>query len=209
MLRQFIAWMVGVLILLAIFTVLKGNVRWLTWVMFAWFVVGAVRIIRARKSKITDSGTTSAPVPAENGNQFDPEFCGRILRIAAICFVAMVVIEFIFFSTVKSAKCPGWQAPVERQSSGVWAVLAFSTIWAVYISYRAVTWPRLSQKILDQIEWARQTYLPGTNPSPLIDRSQFKAMCTVKNNINMIFVLALIASGLFVAMPALTRIGCF
>jgi hypothetical protein len=142
-------------------------------------------------------------------NQFDPDLCGRIFRIAAVVFAFMVVLEFIFFLTVKSTKCPGWQAPAEKQSGSVWILWAFATIWTLHISYRAVTWRQASRKILDQIEWARQTYVPGTNPTWFTDPTQFKAMCTVKNNINMIMVLVLVGSAIFVALPILTRIGCF
>jgi hypothetical protein len=209
-LRKFLLWLAPVFVLLAVPSLLKGNVGWLTWIIFAWFVVGAAwQIIRARKPRPTDAVSISPTVPLEEGKQFDPDFCGRVVRTAAICFVLMIVLEFLFFLTVKSAKCPGWQAPMEKQSGGVWAILLFATIWTLHIAYRAVTWRQLSCRVLDQIEWARQTYVPGTNPTWLTDRTQFKAMCTVKNDINTIMVLVLIGSGVFVALPVLTRIGCF
>jgi cellulose synthase/poly-beta-1,6-N-acetylglucosamine synthase-like glycosyltransferase len=208
MLRQFLWWLLSVLVLLAIFILLKGKVEIVIWIMVAWFVFGSVRqVIRARKSQ---PDTFSAPAPPfEPQNQFDPEFCGRLTRIAAICFLAMVGLEFVFFLTVKSTKCPGWQAPTEKQGGSVWVLWAFATFWTLNISYHAVTWRRFSRRITDHIDWARQTYVPGTNPSYLTDPTQFRARCAVKNDANGILIIVLIGSALFVALPALTRIGCF
>jgi hypothetical protein len=209
MLRGFILWLAGGLVLLVVWISQEGNVGWLMWIMLAWWVAGvAWEFVRARKSRSVDAGPRSAPMTLQQGNQFDPESCGRILRIAAICFVALVVLEFIFFLTVKSAKCPGWQTPMENESGVVWMILLFATFWALHISYRAVTWRRFSRKILDQIEWGRRTYVPGTNPTWLSDWTQFNAMCAVKNNMNTIIIVVLVLSAIFVASPVLTRIGC-
>ena len=209
MLRKFILWLAAVLVLLVIWVSQKGNVGWLMWIILALWVVGvAWQVVRARKSGSVDAGPRSGPVPLQQGNQFDPEFCGRIVRIAAICFVAMVLLEFIFFLTVTSAKCPGWQTPMEKEGGAVWILLLFATFWTLHISYRAVTWHQASRKILDQIEWGRRTYVPGTNSTWFTDPTQFKAMCTVKNNMNTIIILVLVGSGFFVALPVLTRIGC-
>ena len=121
----------------------------------------------------------------------------------------MVLLEFIFFLTVKSAKCPGWQTPSEKESGSVWGTWVFATFWTLVISYYAMTWRRFSRKILDRIQWGHQTYVPGTNPTWLTDPTQFKAMCAVKNNVNTIMILMLVGSVFFVALPVLTRIGCF
>ena len=121
----------------------------------------------------------------------------------------MVVLEFIFFLTVKSAKCPGWQTPSEKESGSVWGTWVFATFWTLVISYHAMTWRRFCRKILDQNEWGHQTYVPGTNPTWLTDPTQYKAMCAVKNNVNTIMILMLVGSVFFVALPVLTRIGCF
>jgi hypothetical protein len=211
MLRQLIWWLLAVLVLLAVFTLLKGNVAWIFWVLFAWFALGfGWRVIQARKFRSVASGNSSThPPPLELENKFDPDFCGRITRIAALCFVAMVVFEFAFFLTVKSTKCPGWQTPGEKEGGSVWVIWAFATFWTLNISYQAVTWRRFSRKILERIDRARQTYVPGTNPTLLTDPAQFRAMCTVKNNTNRILTLVLVGSVFFVALPVLTRIGCF
>lgn len=211
MLRRFMLWLAAVVVLLAVWVFEKGkNVSWLMWVILAWWVAGAVwQVIRARKARSVDADTRSSPEPLEEGNQFDPDFCGRISRIAAIAFVAIIVLEFIFFLTVKSAKCPGWQAPTEKGIGAVWVMWLFATIWTLVIGYHALTWRQFSRKILDHIEWGRSTYLPRTNPSWLTDPTQFKAMCAVKNNMNTILIFVLVGSGFFVALPALTRVGCF
>jgi hypothetical protein len=131
MLRKFLRFVVGIVVLLAIFGLLKGNVGWLFWMMLAGSAV------------------------------------------AAIGFVAMVLLEFIFFLTVKSTKCPGWQAPTEKGSGSVWVLWVFATTWTLHICYRAVTWRQFSRKILDHIEWGRSTYLPGTNPTWFTNPTQF------------------------------------
>lgn len=209
MARSFAVWLAAVLVLFAVFVLSKGNVGWLLWAIAGWWVVGTLwRIMQSRRTRPVDAETTS-PSPREEGNQFDPEFCGRILRIAAICFVAMVALEFILFSTVNSTKCPGWQGPNEKGSGGAWAILVLAAIWTLNISYHAVTWRHSSREILDQIAWARRTYVPGTNPTWLTDRTQFKAMCTLKNNMNTLIILALVGSAFFVALPVLTHISCF
>jgi hypothetical protein len=199
------------IVLLAIFTLLKGKVGWVIWIMVAWFVFGAVwQVVRARKFRSVVPDTVSGPAPSfELQNQFDPAFCGRIIRIAAICFVAMVVFELVFFLTVKSTKCPGWQAPTEKQGGSVWVLWVFATFWTLNISYHAVTWRRFARKITDHIDWARQTYVPGTNPTWFTDPTQFRAICAVKNDLNGILIVVLIGSAFFVALPVLTRIGCF
>jgi hypothetical protein len=210
MLRKFMLWLVGVIVLLAVWIVLKGNVGWLIWAMLAWWVAGAAwQVIRARKSHSAVASTRNSLEPLEDGNQFDPDFCGRVLRIAAVCFAAMILLQFIFFFAVKSVKCPGWQAATEKESGSVWGLWVFATLWTLNIGYHALTWRRHSQKIRDQIEWARQTYVPGTNPTWFTDPTQFRAMCTAKNDVNTIMIMVLVGSGLFVALPALTRIGCF
>jgi hypothetical protein len=203
MVRQFLWWLLSVLVLLGIFILLKGKVAWVIWIMVAWFVLGSVwQVMRARSSRSVVSGTLSAPAPPfELKNQFDPDFCGRITRIAAICFVAMVAL--------KSTKCPGWQTPTEKQGGSVWVLWVFATFWTLNISYHAVTWRRFSRKILDHIDWARQTYVPGTTPTWFTDPTQFRAMCAVKNDANAILIVVLIGSAFFVALPVLTRIGCF
>ena len=210
MLRKFSLWLAGVIVLLAAFTLLRGNVGWLAWVMVAWFVIGiAWQVFQSRRQRSVGVNAVRAPVRIEEGNNFDPDFCRRILQAAAVGLIALLALELIFFSTVQSVKCPGWQAPTEKQSGSVWVIWLFAAIWTLHIGYRAVTWRRLSRKILDGIEQARETYVPGTNPTWVTDPTQFKAMCTVKNNFNAIFVLGLIGSGVFVALPVLTRVGCF
>jgi hypothetical protein len=209
-LRKFSLWLAGFIVLLAVFTLLRGNAGWLTWVMAAWFVIGiAWQVLQSRRQRSVGVNAVRTPAGIKAGNNFDPNFCGRILQAAAIGLIVLLVLELIVFSTVQSAKCPGWQAPTEKQSGSVWVVWLFAAIWTLHIGYRAVTWRRSSRRILDRIERAREIYVPGTNPSWVADPTQFKAMCTVKNNINAIFVLVLIGSGVFVALPVLTRIGCF
>jgi hypothetical protein len=212
MLRQFIRWLGPVVVLLALYACVRAgaDVRWLVGIAFAWWLVGiAWQVTRARKIRPDDAGSPSAPAPLQEGSQFDPELFRRTLRIGAICLVAMVLLQFIFFLTVQSGKCPGWQAPAEKASGSVWIILVFATIWTIHISYRAMTWRRDARKIADQIEWARKTYVPSTNPTWLTDPTQFKAMCTLKNNMNAIIIAVLVGSGFFVALPALTRISCF
>jgi hypothetical protein len=207
-LRKFLLWFVGVLVLLAVFTLLRGHLGGL--IIVSWCLVGiAWQVIRSGRPRPVDANIESAPARIEDGNNFDPEFCGRIQRATAIGLIAILVLELIFFSVVQSDKCPGWQAPSEKQSGSVWVVWCFVAIWALYISYRAVTWRRESQKILEETERARKIYVPGTNPTLLTDPEQFKAMCTVKNNMNTTCVVVLIGSAVFVALPVLTRLGCF
>jgi hypothetical protein len=211
MFNKFTAWLVAVLLLLAIWTgVPEGKRGLLVGIMLAWFVAAtAWQVIRARKYRSVVAGANSAPLPREEGNQFDPEFCGRMLRLAAVCLTAMAIFEFVFFLTVKSTKCPGWQTPTEREGGSVWVILLFAAIWSLHISYRAVTWRRFSQKILDHIDWGRRTYVPGTKPTLFAEPKQFKAMCATKNNLNTIIIFVLLGSGIFVALPVLTRLSCF
>jgi hypothetical protein len=148
------------------------------------------------------------PAPPEKGNQFDAEFCGRIIRIAAVCFVVALVVEFVFFSLVKSANCPGWQTPTEKEGGMVWAIWLIAAVWTFNIVYHAFRWHKFSRKIIDTIEWGTRIYIPGTNPTWLTDPTQFKAMCAVKNDANSILIAVLIGSAFVAALPVLTRIGC-
>jgi|SRR5215469_4406701 len=144
----------------------------------------------------------------EYPGQFDPEFCGRVTRIAAICFVLIVLLEAILFLTVQPDQCPGWQIPTKNGSMSVWGFWALSAFWTLNIAYNAIRWRRASRKILDQIEWARKVYVPGTNPNMFTNRAQFKAMCTLKNNLNMIIAAVCLGSVLFVCIPLLAAIDC-
>jgi|HubBroStandDraft_4_1064222.scaffolds.fasta_scaffold02175_4 hypothetical protein len=203
MLRNLALWLATVLAFFAFWVWQKGNVSWLFWIIAAWTAIGTIwQLVRARRSSV-ERDTSGTPKLAEGSGQFDPEFCGRIARIGAICCVVIVTFEFIILLTFKSTKCPEWQFPTENRSASIWIFWVFVTIWTLNVGYHAVTWRRFSRKILDQIDWAQRTYVPGTNPTWFSDPTQFKAMCAVKNNTNMIIVVVHAASVVIVALPML------
>ena len=144
----------------------------------------------------------------EEDNQFDPDFRGLVLSITAISLAAILVLELFFLSTFGSAKCPGWQVSESKDGMSLWILWVFGAIWTLNIGYHAVTWRRFSRKILDQLEGARQTYVPGTSPTWFTDPIQFKAMCTVKNNINRLILVVSVGSAFPVALPVFTALKC-
>ena len=209
MLRGLILWLLAVLVLLAISVFQKGNVGWLFWILIVWFVVGAAwQVIRERWPRSVGSDTHGRSAGLERDGQFDPDLCGRIVRAAAICFASVVILELVVLLALKSTKCPGWQVPTDKGTVSLWVPWGVATFWTLNICYHAVTWQRFSRRILDQLDWARQTYVPGTNPTWLTNPTQFKAMCTVKNNINMLIIAVQVMSVLPVALPILTATRC-
>ena len=99
MLRNLALWLATVLAFFAFWVLQKGNVSWLFWIIAAWTAIGTIwQLVRARRSSV-ERDTSGTPKLAEGSRQFDPEFCGWVARIGAICCVVIVTFELVILLT--------------------------------------------------------------------------------------------------------------
>ena len=86
---------------------------------------------------------------------FDPDYCARVVRIAAAASVVLALITIAILLTVDPShgQCPGWRFPTKNSGAvSLWFVVTFFTAPAViWICVIAVRWAWFTQKILDAV----------------------------------------------------------
>jgi hypothetical protein len=148
----------------------------------------------------------------ERHEHFDPRSCGTICRIAAIACVILALCSAILLTTVDPSKCPGWTFPTSAgQEISIWAIFAITSLpLALVVSYHTVTWGRFAKRVLDQIHWGEETFVPGTEPTWYGDWTQFNALCARSLEFNSLFVCVMAAFVVCAAAPLVAMaINCF
>jgi hypothetical protein len=143
---------------------------------------------------------------------FDPVYCGRVARIAAIACVALTLCTAVLLATLQSSKCPGWMIPNGDGTFAppLWMMLIISGIAALVAAYYAVTWKRFAKRIADQIQHGQATFVRGTEPTWYGNWPQFNAMCATQLDFNSLFVGVMVFWTLFVAGPLiLMAVKCY
>jgi hypothetical protein len=74
----------------------------------------------------------------------------------------------------------------------------------------AGTWGRFAKRVLDQIHWGEETFVPGTEPTWYGDWTQFNALCARSLEFNSLFVCVMAAFVVCAAAPLVAMaINCF
>jgi hypothetical protein len=143
-----------------------------------------------------------AKMSSQESGRFDPDFCGRILRVGAILCVALVLITAALLAVARPSRCPAWAFPADDGSSlPAWPLLLFTGFWALVVTYYAVTWRRFAEHVLDTARWGEGAFLRGTQPTWYGNWTQFHAMCAALAHYNKLCVATMVGSVLFTAVP--------
>ena len=114
----------------------------------------------------------------EKNERFDSQFCRMICRIAAVGCLIITSSTAILLTTVHPSKCPGSTFSGSNGTSlSVWGFFAITGLWALVVSYYAITWRRFAQHVMDTVQWGKGTYVAGRQPTWYGDWTQFNAMC--------------------------------
>jgi hypothetical protein len=93
---------------------------------------------------------------------YDPNFCGRVVRLAAVVCLAWLAIEIGILTFIDPAegKCPGWTIHAENgQATSLWLIVAlFTAAPGLWICFGALRWDFFSQKIYDQAAGTHETF---------------------------------------------------
>jgi hypothetical protein len=138
--------------------------------------------------------------------RFDPEFCGRVVRIGAVACVAVVLCEALFLAVVDSAntRCPGWVIPGrDGNFMSAWVLVAFVVAWAVWICVIAVRWRWFSQRMIDRIEYYERSLQTGAERGLRGAWVQYNALNARDLHFNWLFVAMMVGSVFIVASPFL------
>jgi hypothetical protein len=142
---------------------------------------------------------------------FDPKFCGRVCRIAAIVSLALTLGTAALLTTLQSPQCPGWMIPNgEGASIPVWLFLLMTGLAALVPTYYALTWKRFARRMLDEIRLAEATFISDAKATWHGNWDLANAMSAAQTDYSSLFVGVSVAWVLFTAVPLiLTVIKCF
>jgi hypothetical protein len=80
---------------------------------------------------------------------FDPVFCGKVIKYAAVACTAVYVLEILILLTIDStgSRCPGWYLPVESPTSLWLTIILITGPGVIAIVYNARHWDRVAHRI--------------------------------------------------------------
>src|SRR5262245_28686672 len=87
---------------------------------------------------------------------YDPDFCGKVVKVAACVCVALIVAELLVLFLVHPSgeRCPGWIFhPNQPSATSLWLLAAMLTVVpSLWISHVALRWDHYyQQKMYDSI----------------------------------------------------------
>lgn len=162
--------------------------------------------------------TIGQPIDRPHQN-FDPDFCGAVIRIGAAVCALILVADIVALLAIDSSttRCPGWVIPGDRESQpvAIWGFVLFAGLWTFNIAYHAVTWQRFASKIAARIGVAERTWVSSKQfnfwqrswkdlRSAWVEWNAFVARSLSLNNL---LVTVMIGSVVFTAAPLFALVG--
>ena len=138
--------------------------------------------------------------------RFDPQFCGRAIKIAAAACAMVVLGEIVLLETVDSSgtRCPGWLiAGGNGTSRTIWGFVPIVALWALWICFCAVRWDWFARRTIDRLASYEQALERGGAGSLTDAWRQYNARVARDLHLNWLFVAVMIGSVFFTAMPLL------
>jgi hypothetical protein len=137
---------------------------------------------------------------------FDPQFCGKVAKIAAAVCAVLVLCAVIVLTTVDpaSTRCPGWlMFPESGRSDSIWILVSIAAPAAAWLCFVAVCWGWCAQRMIGQMNWAEEALASDPKAGLFSDGDRFKALCTLFIDTNLLMPIVCLGWAFFCSIPLL------